>query len=107
MDAFSLTPTEQAGGGIFGGLGQLGNGVILLAGTVSTLIYFHFGVRSRPGLPNRRPLFIQIFSWAGQGFIAITFGAIFAGVYSAALTALVERWSFIVNFLFSFMSPGS
>ena len=31
----------------------------------------------------------------GQIFIAITFGSVFAGVYTVALTALIERVNFI------------
>jgi len=38
-------------------------------------------------------------------FIAITFGFIFAGVYSAAMVALVEQLSFIVDFLKSVLLP--
>jgi hypothetical protein len=38
-------------------------------------------------------------------FIAITFGVIFAGVYSAALTALVERLVFLVTTIKAFL-PG-
>ncbi len=40
----------------------------------------------------------------GQFFIAVTFGALFAGVLTAALTALVERWNFILTFILSLFS---
>ncbi len=35
----------------------------------------------------------------GQIFIAITLGVIFAGVFSASLTALIERLHFIGEFI--------
>jgi hypothetical protein len=35
----------------------------------------------------------------GQVFIAITLGALFAGVYATAITALIERLDFIMQFL--------
>ena len=40
----------------------------------------------------------------GQVFIAVTLGVLFAGVFSAALAAWVERWNFIVDFLTSLLS---
>jgi hypothetical protein len=41
----------------------------------------------------------------GKVFIAIAFGVLFAGVYSAALMALVERLYFIVDYLKTLLSP--
>jgi hypothetical protein len=85
--------------------GQMINGGIILVGTVTTLIYFQFGVRSQDGLVNKKPFWMEIISWVGQGFIAIAFGALFAGVYAAALTAMIERLSFLVEFIYSFIFP--
>jgi hypothetical protein len=76
----------------------LAEGVIMLLGTVTTLVFFHFGAKIKPGGP-RRNLFIDILAWIGQVFIAITFGVLFAGVLTAALTALIERMAFITTFL--------
>lgn len=73
------------------------NGVIILAGTVTTLAYFHFGVRSKTGGGPQRAVVIDWIAWVGQFFIAITFGTLFAGVYAAALVALVERWQFVYD----------
>lgn len=66
-------------------------GVVVLAGTISTLAYFHFGARRQLDGSVKRNFFIGTVAWAGQLFVAITFGVLFAGVYSAALTALIER----------------
>jgi hypothetical protein len=38
-------------------------------------------------------------AWVGRIFIAITLGVLFAGVYMSALTAMIERLSFILNFI--------
>ena len=79
-------------------------GVLILLGTVTTLISFHFTAKS---VPNEIPQRNRIIEWVakvGQVFIAITFGVIFAGIYSAALTALVERMSFLRD-LFSIFNP--
>lgn len=42
-------------------------------------------------------MLIQILGRIGQVFIAITLGALFAGVLSAALAALIERLAFLIN----------
>lgn len=75
------------------------NGAFILAGTVFTLIYFHFGARPKADGSIRRLGLIEISAWIGRVFIGVTLGAIFAGVYAAALTALIERVSSLINFL--------
>lgn len=72
-------------------------GIVLLLGTVATLAYFNFGVKQKPGEEPRRPCFSAVLAGTGQVFIAITLGAVFAGVLSASVTALVERASFILQ----------
>jgi len=78
----------------------LAQGAIMVIGTVTTLIYFNFGARSTPGGIKRSPI-VNLFAWIGQFFIAITFGVLFAGVFTAALTALIERLTFIADFFAS------
>ena len=73
-------------------------GFLMLIGTITTLIYFHFGAKSTPTGPQRHKL-ITILSWAGQVFIAITLGVLFAGVFTASLTALIERISSLSDFI--------
>lgn len=77
----------------------LGNGIILLLGVVTTLAYFHFGARQKPDGSTKRFALVDMVAWVGRIFIGITLGAIFAGVYSTALTALIERVSSIVIFI--------
>lgn len=76
----------------------LGNGAIILAGAVTSLIYFHFGARTQAGGGMRRFGGIEVLAWVGRIFIGITLGVIFAGVFAAALTALIERISSLINF---------
>lgn len=78
---------------------QLFEGSVLLVGTVSTLVYFHFGARPFQGESARRNRYIEGIAWVGRIFIAITFGVLFAGVYAAAMTALIERFSSIMSFI--------
>ena len=75
------------------------NGFIIILGTVTTLLYFHFGTLEKPGQPSERSQLIERISKIGKVFLAITFGALYAGVYLSALAALVERLSFVWEFL--------
>lgn len=78
---------------------MLVNGVLVLAGVVSSLAYFHFSARTRPDGSIRRVSVLEIIASVGSVFLAITLGVLFAGVYSAALTALIERLHFLGSFL--------
>jgi hypothetical protein len=73
-------------------------GTLMLLGTITTLVYFHFGAKSTADGPQRSKLVI-VLGWIGQVFIAITLGVVFAGVFAAAMTALIERLNFIWSFL--------
>lgn len=78
---------------------RLLQGVIMLGGTVLTLASFHFSAgRAADGAPKRNRI-LEGIAWVGRIFIAITLGALFAGVYMSALTAMIERLSFILNFI--------
>ena len=95
MEAFDF---RSAGSGSEA-LSRLIDGTIMLAGTVFTLAYFHFGAgRAADGTPRRNRL-LEGIAWIGRIFIAITFGVLFAGVYMAALAAMIERLSSIINFI--------
>jgi hypothetical protein len=80
-------------------------GLLALVGTVGTLAYFQFGASSRAAQPaaQRGPL-VEILAQVGKVFIAITLGAIFAGVYSAALTALIDRLQSVLTVIAQFIS---
>ena len=77
--------------------------VVMLVGTVTTLAYFQFTARTRPNLPPERPAAVETLARIGQIFIAITLGALFAGVLAAALTALIERLGFLQTTLFTYL----
>lgn len=87
-------------------LEELVEGGIILAGAISTLVYFHYGAKkhSEDGAVKRLGL-IELLAWVGSIFIAITLGVIFAGVFSAAVTALIERVHVVLLFIFSLIGP--
>lgn len=80
---------------------KITEGIFILLGTVSTLAYFQFSVRETTLKTGKRGIFMRIISFVGEIFLAITFGALFAGVLSSALTAMVDRMQSIVNFFAS------
>jgi hypothetical protein len=87
-----------------GSIDQLGRpenllqNIFVLVGTVVTLAYFQFSVTAKTEAAGKRGRLRQAITFLGQVLISMTLGVIFAGVYSAALTALVERIQFILFF---------
>lgn len=79
--------------------GQLLDALLVVIGLIATLVFFSFGARSRPGQAPKRSPFIEAIAHIGQIFIGITLGALFAGVYSSALMALIERVSSMWNLI--------
>jgi hypothetical protein len=97
INSFDLTSVISSN--VLDYFGLVGNSLVILLGTITSLAYFHFGARARPDGSVRRFGFIELFAWVGQIFIAITLGVIFAGVYAAALTAFIERMSSLLRFI--------
>ena len=79
------------------------DGSVMLMGTVLTLVYFQFGAKRAADGSVKRNAVIEIMAFVGRIFIAITLGVLFAGVYMAALTALIERLGSIINFMKSLL----
>ena len=100
INAFDMT--SVAGKDIYYLIEPLSTAVLILAGTVFTLAYFHFGTHSKADGSTRRLGLIEVLAWGGRVFIGIALGAMFAGVYAAALTALIERISSLINFIGNF-----
>jgi hypothetical protein len=75
------------------------NGALILIGVAGTLAYFHFGARQKEDGSLKRNFLVEILTWIGRIYIAITFGVLFAGVYMAALTALIERMDSLRTFI--------
>ena len=93
VNAFSITSTN---------LGEIAaslvNSIVVLAGVVFSLSYFHFGARPKADGSMHRLGLIEIMAWIGRIFIGITLGAIFAGLFAAALTAFIERVNSLILF---------
>jgi hypothetical protein len=75
--------------------------VVMLVGVIGVLSFFHFGQRKKQRVDEdktQRPRIFEGMGKVGQVFIGITLGAIFAGVFSSALWALIDRLSFARTF---------
>lgn len=70
---------------------KITDALIMFIGMVASLFYFHFGLSKKKASSETRPKLIEAMAKLGQVFIGITLGALFAGVYSAALLALISR----------------
>jgi hypothetical protein len=75
------------------------NGALILIGVIGTLAYFHFGTRQKADGSTNRNFLVNALTLVGRIYIAITFGVLFAGVYMAALTALIERMDSLRNII--------
>ena len=79
------------------------NGALILVGIIGTIVYFHFGAAQKADGSVRRNVLVNVLAWVGRVYIAITFGVLFAGVYMAALTALIERMDSMRGFFTQLM----
>ena len=84
------------------GVERLLNVIIVLVGTLTALFYFRFTVRQEEaeaplaivaGVSVPGPL--SIIKGIGKGFIAVTFGVMYAGAVAATLIVLADRVQFI------------
>jgi hypothetical protein len=78
-------------------LSDLGNGLIIVVGTLSTLLYFHFIVGAEGGLSGIGTGFVRAWARFGRWFIMIAFGAIFANTVMARISLLIGRVQFLLD----------
>jgi hypothetical protein len=72
--------------------------LMILLGVISVLFVFHHRGQSKAG-ELVRPVFLEGVGSIGQIFIGITFGALFVGLFSSALIALISSLSEIIRFI--------
>lgn len=72
--------------------------LMILLGVISVLFVFHHRGQSKAG-EVIRPIFLQGIGSIGQIFIGITFGALFVGLFSTALIALISSLSDVIHFI--------
>lgn len=68
------------------------NNAIVVAGTLTTLLYFQFWLRERtPSGEIKRVALMRVVSGIGQVFLIITLGAIFGGIILSGIAVFSER----------------
>ena len=72
--------------------------LMILLGVIAVLFVFHHHGQSKAGNVVR-PVFLEGIGSIGQIFIGITFGALFVGLFSSALIALISSLSEIIDFI--------
>lgn len=98
----TLLPQAQASMNAFDisrGVSRFYEAPIALAATVFTLASFHYSASRAPDGTVKRNRILEIVANVGRIFVAITLGVLFAGVYMAALTAMIERLSSNIDFI--------
>ncbi len=73
------------------------NGFILVIGVISTLVYFQYLARRAPGGVIRRGALVRTVGAVGQGFIAVTLGALYGGAILTGLVVFSERIAFLIG----------
>ncbi len=101
----TLFPQTSAAIGIFE-TNNFVDGVVIVIGTLSTLLFFQFSTPKDTQRARLMPQVMRVLRWVGKVFVAITFGALFTGVYIAALTALIERFTYLWNIFKELVLPA-
>jgi hypothetical protein len=91
----SFVITDGSGAGI--NWPVLLESIFFVFGTIASLVYFSFSAKTKTEKAAKRSPMVNLFAWIGQFFISITLGAVFAGVLTSTITALIERINFIVS----------
>ncbi|NIS81811.1 MAG: hypothetical protein GTO14_16740 [Anaerolineales bacterium] len=91
----TLDPTAQAPLTGEGGLERFTDVLVMLLGTISTLVYFRFSAKRELTGEARRTLPTALLAAFGRFFIAVTFGVMYAGAIAASIVILTDRIQFL------------
>ncbi len=72
------------------------NGVVIILGTITTLLYFQYLSVRRPDGEVVRPWPLRIAATVGQVFLIMTFASLYAGAILSSLTIVSERVAFLL-----------
>lgn len=83
-----------------GSLGVLLSNLIILVGTITTLLYFQYWLRGRtPAGEPRHVALTRILTNVGQGFLTLTLGVIYGGMILAGIAIFSERLAALSSWL--------
>lgn len=87
------------------GAERVTNVIIMLVGTLSTLMYFRFTATRAASGETRRSRLMSVIAGGGGFFIALTFGVMYAGAVAASVIVLSERIQFLAEFVVNLLGP--
>lgn len=93
----TLLPLTLATGRV--SLGNIINGIIVFIGVATSLFYFQYGIRTDANGAPQRGRFGVVVNRVGEGFIAVTLGALYATAILTSLTILTSLISQHIAFL--------
>lgn len=95
----TLIPQIGATGRAFSSfsLAAFRDGLIILIGTVCTLMAFTFTVQRQPEPANVWSRIVRILGGVGRGFLVVAFGVAFAGALTASLSIFIGRIQHLID----------
>ncbi len=92
ISATALSLQSDAGGSAL--YEQILAALVIITGTITSLLYFNFGASPIGEGKTKRPGWVRISAQIGQVFLMITFGSLFAGALIASLSVFTARMLF-------------
>lgn len=81
-------------------------GFIIVLGVASSLIYFQYTARRRPGGIATRGSITRMIAFVGEAFVMLTLGAVYGAAILSSLVVLVDRLDYIVGFIANIVGGG-
>jgi hypothetical protein len=75
------------------------DGLLIIVGTVCTLMAFTFAAQKRQGLAGVWSGVVRVMGGIGRGFLIIAFGVAFAGALTASLSIFIGRIQYIIDLI--------
>jgi hypothetical protein len=87
---------------------RMAEAMVMMIGVLGTLSYFHFGRRrgEQSDQTQVRPRFFEGLGKVGEVFIGMALGTVFAGIFSTALLAMIDRLLVIGEFVIRLLGGG-
>ncbi len=79
------------------------DGLLIVVGTICTLMAFNFAVPKQGGLGGLWARGVGLLAGVGRIFLIFAFGVAFAGALTASLSILIGRIQYIIGFLVSLL----
>jgi hypothetical protein len=93
----------------FASLASLRDGLLIIVGTVCTLMAFTFTTQRQQGLAGVPARIAGVMAWLGRMFLIFALGVAFAGALTASLSIFIGRTQYLIDFFSDiyFLAAGS